>query len=61
VAEVELAAGGAVRTLELALHVQGIGSWFAPATPEGRAALAEVLDIAAGWRPLGVVAAGRGS
>jgi coenzyme F420-0:L-glutamate ligase/coenzyme F420-1:gamma-L-glutamate ligase len=60
-AGVELAAGAAVRTLQLALHAQGIASWFAPATPEGRAALAEVLDIAAGWRPLGVVAAGRGS
>jgi coenzyme F420-0:L-glutamate ligase / coenzyme F420-1:gamma-L-glutamate ligase len=58
-AAVELAAGAAVRTLQLALHAQGTASWFAPATPEGRAALAEVLEVAAGWRPLGLLAAGR--
>jgi coenzyme F420-0:L-glutamate ligase / coenzyme F420-1:gamma-L-glutamate ligase len=58
-AGLELAAGGAVRTLQLALHVQGIASRFAPAPPEGWAALAEALDVADGWRPLGLVAAGR--
>jgi coenzyme F420-0:L-glutamate ligase / coenzyme F420-1:gamma-L-glutamate ligase len=58
-AGLELAAGGAVRTLQLALHVQGIASRFAPATPQRRAALAAALDVAAGWRPLGLVAAGR--
>jgi coenzyme F420-0:L-glutamate ligase / coenzyme F420-1:gamma-L-glutamate ligase len=58
-AGVELAIGGAVRTLQLALHAQGIASSFEPATPEGRAALAAALEPAAGWRPLGLVAAGR--
>jgi coenzyme F420-0:L-glutamate ligase/coenzyme F420-1:gamma-L-glutamate ligase len=55
---VALAAGGAVRTLLLALHAQGIGAAFAPA---GTAApeLAAALELAAGWRPLGLVAAGR--
>jgi coenzyme F420-0:L-glutamate ligase/coenzyme F420-1:gamma-L-glutamate ligase len=54
---VALAAGGALRTLLLALHVQGIGAAFAPA---GAAApeLAAALELAAGWRPLGLVAAG---
>jgi coenzyme F420-0:L-glutamate ligase/coenzyme F420-1:gamma-L-glutamate ligase len=56
---VALAAGGAVRTLQLALHVQGIGSSFQPAGPDGSAALAAALELAAGWRPLGLLAAGR--
>jgi coenzyme F420-0:L-glutamate ligase/coenzyme F420-1:gamma-L-glutamate ligase len=56
---VALAAGGAVRTLQLALHVQGIGSSFRPAGPDGSAALAAALELAAGWRPLGLLAAGR--
>jgi coenzyme F420-0:L-glutamate ligase / coenzyme F420-1:gamma-L-glutamate ligase len=56
---VALAAGGAVRTLQLALHVQGIGSTFEPAGPEGSAAVAAALELAAGWRPLGLLAAGR--
>jgi coenzyme F420-0:L-glutamate ligase/coenzyme F420-1:gamma-L-glutamate ligase len=56
---VALAAGGAVRTLQLALEVQGIGSSFRPAGPDGWAALAAALELAAGWRPLGLLAAGR--
>jgi coenzyme F420-0:L-glutamate ligase/coenzyme F420-1:gamma-L-glutamate ligase len=56
---VALAAGGAVRTLQLALHVQGIGSRFQPAGPHGWAALAAALELAAGWRPLGLLGAGR--
>jgi coenzyme F420-0:L-glutamate ligase/coenzyme F420-1:gamma-L-glutamate ligase len=56
---VALAAGGAVRTLQLALHVQGIGSTFEPAGPEGSAGVAAALELAAGWRPLGLLAAGR--
>jgi coenzyme F420-0:L-glutamate ligase/coenzyme F420-1:gamma-L-glutamate ligase len=54
-----LAAGGAVRTLQLALHVQGIGSSFQPAGPDRWAALAAALELATGWRPLGLLAAGR--
>ena len=56
---VALAAGGAVRTLQLGLHVQGIASTFRPAGPDGSAALAAALELAAGWRPLGLLAAGR--
>ena len=55
----ELAAGGAVRTLLLALHAQGLGAVFAPAGPPARAALAAALDLDPGWEPLGLVAAGR--
>jgi coenzyme F420-0:L-glutamate ligase/coenzyme F420-1:gamma-L-glutamate ligase len=53
-----LAAGGALRTLLLALHVQGVATAFEPAAPDG-AALAAALELPAGWRPLGLVAAGR--
>jgi coenzyme F420-0:L-glutamate ligase/coenzyme F420-1:gamma-L-glutamate ligase len=55
---VALAAGGALRTLLLALHVQGIATVFEPAGT-GAPALAAALELAAGWRPLGLVAAGR--
>jgi coenzyme F420-0:L-glutamate ligase / coenzyme F420-1:gamma-L-glutamate ligase len=58
-AGVELAAGGALRTLRLALHIQGIGSSFEPCGTDGWAALAAALELAAGWRPLGLLAAGR--
>jgi coenzyme F420-0:L-glutamate ligase/coenzyme F420-1:gamma-L-glutamate ligase len=56
---VALAAGGAVRTLQLALHVQGLASSFQPAGPDGWATLAAALELAGGWRPLGALAAGR--
>jgi dehydro coenzyme F420 reductase / coenzyme F420-0:L-glutamate ligase / coenzyme F420-1:gamma-L-glutamate ligase len=56
---VALAAGGAVRTLQLALHVQGIGSCFQAAGPDGWAALAAALELAAGWWALGLLGAGR--
>ena len=56
--EEALAAGGALRTLLLALHVQGIGTAFAPAGPSGPA-LAAALELPDGWTPLGLVAAGR--
>jgi coenzyme F420-0:L-glutamate ligase/coenzyme F420-1:gamma-L-glutamate ligase len=56
--EEALAAGGALRTLLLALHVQGIGTAFAPAGPDGPA-LAAALELPDGWTPLGLVAAGR--
>jgi coenzyme F420-0:L-glutamate ligase / coenzyme F420-1:gamma-L-glutamate ligase len=51
----ELAAGGAIRTLLLALHALGIAARFEPAGP----ALAGALALDPGARPLGLVAAGR--
>jgi hypothetical protein len=54
-AGVELAAGGAVRTLLLALHALGVAARFEPAGP----ALGETLALDPGARPLGLVAAGR--
>jgi coenzyme F420-0:L-glutamate ligase/coenzyme F420-1:gamma-L-glutamate ligase len=57
-AGVELAAGGAVRTLVLALHALGAGAVFQPAGPEERRALAGALDLEPGWEPLGLLAAG---
>jgi coenzyme F420-0:L-glutamate ligase / coenzyme F420-1:gamma-L-glutamate ligase len=51
----ELAAGGAVRTLLLALHALGVGARFEAAGP----ALAAALALDPGARPLGLVAAGR--
>ena len=58
-AGVELAAGGAVRTLVLGLHALGVGAVFAPAGPAGRPALAAALGLDPGWSPLGLLAAGR--
>lgn len=52
----ELAAGGALRTLVLALHALGAGARFQPADPEARRALAEALDLGPGWAPLGLLA-----
>jgi hypothetical protein len=54
-AGVKLAAGGAVRTLLLALHALGIAARFEPAGP----ALAEALTLDPDARPLGLVVAGR--
>jgi coenzyme F420-0:L-glutamate ligase/coenzyme F420-1:gamma-L-glutamate ligase len=55
-AGVELAAGGAVRTLMLGLHALGIGAAFEPTRVP---ALAAALGLGPGWRPLGLLAAGR--
>jgi len=55
-AGVELAAGGAVRTLVLGLHALGVGATFEPARGP---ALAAALALDPGWRPLGLLAAGR--
>jgi coenzyme F420-0:L-glutamate ligase/coenzyme F420-1:gamma-L-glutamate ligase len=54
-AGVELAAGGAIRTLVLALHALGVGASFQPATPAGRRDLAGALDLGPGWEPLGLL------
>jgi len=51
---VELAAGGAVRTLVLGLHALGVVAVFHPAGP----ALAAALGLEPGWEPLGLLAAG---
>ena len=55
---VELAAGGAVRTLVLALHALGVAAGFHPASPAARPALAAALGLDPGWEPLGLLAAG---
>ena len=47
-AGVELAAGGAVRTLVLGLHALGVGAVFQPVGPEGHRALAGALDLEPG-------------
>jgi coenzyme F420-0:L-glutamate ligase / coenzyme F420-1:gamma-L-glutamate ligase len=52
---VELAAGGAVRTLVLGLHALGVVAVFHPAGP----ALAAALGLEPGWEPLGLLAAGQ--
>ena len=55
---VELAAGGAVRTLVLGLHALGVAAVFEPAgTPAQTDALAAALGLVP-WRALGLLAAG---
>jgi coenzyme F420-0:L-glutamate ligase/coenzyme F420-1:gamma-L-glutamate ligase len=56
-AGVELAAGGAVRTLVLALHALGVAAVFSPAGPAAQA-LAAALGLGPGRRPLGLLGAG---
>jgi coenzyme F420-0:L-glutamate ligase / coenzyme F420-1:gamma-L-glutamate ligase len=55
---VELAAGGAVRTLVLGLHALGVGALFAPAGAAARPTLAAALGLDPGREPLGLLAAG---
>jgi coenzyme F420-0:L-glutamate ligase/coenzyme F420-1:gamma-L-glutamate ligase len=55
----ELAAGGAVRTLVLALHALGVGAVLHPAAPAARPALAAALGLDPGAEPLALVAAGQ--
>jgi coenzyme F420-0:L-glutamate ligase/coenzyme F420-1:gamma-L-glutamate ligase len=55
-AGVELVAGGAIRTLVLALHALGVGASFQPATPAGRRDLTGSLALSPGWEPLGLLA-----
>jgi hypothetical protein len=54
---VELAAGGAIRTLVLALHALGVRASFQPTEPADRRALAVALGLEPGWEPLGLLAA----
>ncbi len=57
-AMLDLAAGGAVRTLLLALHAQGIGGAWIPSSLFCQEVAARALELPEGWRPLGSVAAG---
>ena len=54
----ELAAGGAVRTLVLALHALGVAAVFSPAGPAAAQALAAALGLGPGRRQLGLLGAG---
>jgi nitroreductase len=54
-----LAAGGAVRTLLLALHAHGLAAAFVAAGGAAGAALATALGLPPDARPLGLLAAGR--
>jgi coenzyme F420-0:L-glutamate ligase/coenzyme F420-1:gamma-L-glutamate ligase len=54
-----LAAGGAVQTLLLALHAQGLGGAWVSSSLFCQEVAAHALDLPPGWQPLGSVAAGR--
>ena len=54
----ELAAGGAVQTLLLALHAQGLGGAWISSSLFCQEVAAGALDLPDGWLPLGSVAAG---
>jgi coenzyme F420-0:L-glutamate ligase/coenzyme F420-1:gamma-L-glutamate ligase len=53
-----LAAGGAVQTLLLALHAQGLGGAWVSSSLFCQEVAAQALDLPQGWQPLGSVAAG---
>jgi coenzyme F420-0:L-glutamate ligase / coenzyme F420-1:gamma-L-glutamate ligase len=54
----DLAAGGALRTLVLALHALGVAAVLHPAAPAARPAVAAALDLDPGAEPLALLAAG---
>jgi len=53
-----LAVGGALGALLLALHAEGLGATWSASSLFCQDAAAAALDLPAGWRPLGSVAAG---
>ena len=55
----ELAAGGALRTLVLALHALGVAAVLHPAAPPAPQAVAAALGLDPGAEPLALLAAGR--
>jgi coenzyme F420-0:L-glutamate ligase/coenzyme F420-1:gamma-L-glutamate ligase len=55
---VELAAGGALKVLELGLHAQGVAVGFAAAGGPGREQLGAALGLGPGWWVLGLLGAG---
>jgi coenzyme F420-0:L-glutamate ligase / coenzyme F420-1:gamma-L-glutamate ligase len=55
----ELAAGGAARTLLLALHALGVAGSLQPLAPPARTALAAALGLDPGQAPVALVAAGQ--
>jgi coenzyme F420-0:L-glutamate ligase / coenzyme F420-1:gamma-L-glutamate ligase len=57
-AGLDLAAGGALRTMVLALHALGVAAVLHPAGPAARPALAAALDLGPGAEPLALLAAG---
>jgi coenzyme F420-0:L-glutamate ligase/coenzyme F420-1:gamma-L-glutamate ligase len=54
----ELAAGGAVQTLLLALHAQGLGAAWISSSLFCQEIATRALDLPTGWQPLGSIAAG---
>jgi coenzyme F420-0:L-glutamate ligase/coenzyme F420-1:gamma-L-glutamate ligase len=57
-AGLELAAGGALRTLLLGLHALGVAAVFQAAEAAARPALVAALGLDPGWSPLGLLGAG---
>jgi coenzyme F420-0:L-glutamate ligase / coenzyme F420-1:gamma-L-glutamate ligase len=53
-----LAAGAAIRTLVIALHAQGLGSWWEPDLRLDGDGVRAALELGADRRPLGIVAVG---
>jgi coenzyme F420-0:L-glutamate ligase/coenzyme F420-1:gamma-L-glutamate ligase len=57
-AAILLAAGAAIRTLAVALHAQGLGSWWDPDLRLDADAVPAALALGSDRRPLGIVAVG---
>ncbi len=57
-ASILLTAGAAIRTLVVALHAQGLGSWWDPDTRLDADGVRAALELGADRRPLGIVAVG---
>jgi nitroreductase len=57
-ASILLAAGAAIRTLVIALHAQGLGSWWEPDLRMDADGARAALALGTDRRPLGIVAVG---